>query len=149
MAETEKIAGIVRELAELLDETGLTEIEYGNDGWHVRVAKTSGMAVPASMVSAPAGIATAGPLPADGGTDGVPAGALTSPMVGTVYLSAEPGTPPFVEAGDEVREGQTLLLIEAMKTFNEIRAPRAGRVTEILIESGQPVEFGDPLLILS
>jgi acetyl-CoA carboxylase biotin carboxyl carrier protein len=70
-------------------------------------------------------------------------------MVGTVYLSAEPGTPPFVEAGDEVREGQTLLLIEAMKTFNEIRAPRAGRVTEILIESGQPVEFGDPLLILS
>jgi len=148
MAETEKIAGIVRELAELLDETGLTEIEYGNDGWHVRVAKTTGVALPAAVATGPAGIATAGPLPADGEADGPPAGALTSPMVGTVYLSAEPGAASFVEAGDEVSEGQTLLLIEAMKTFNEIRAPRAGRVTEILIESGQPVEFGDPLLIL-
>lgn len=147
MTESEKIAGIVRELAALLDETGLTEIEYGGDDWHVRVAKTAGVAPPAA--AAPAGIATTGPLPTDGDADGPPAGAITSPMVGTAYLSAEPGAAPFVEAGDEVSEGQTLLLIEAMKTFNEIRAPRAGRVTEILIESGQPVEFGDPLLVLS
>ena len=149
MAETKKIVGIVRELATLLDETGLTEIEYGSGDWHVRVAKTAAMAFPAAPATAPAGIATSGPLPTDGDADGPPAGAITSPMVGTAYLSAEPGATPFVKVGDEVGEGQTLLLIEAMKTFNEIRAPRAGRVTDILIESGQPVEFGDPLLILS
>ena len=141
MAEIEKISEIVRKLSALLDETGLTEIEYGDDGWHVRVAKSVGMAMPA----APAETASAAPTP----VDGPPAGALTSPMVGTAYLSGEPGAAPFVEVGDEVTEGQTLLVIEAMKTFNEIRAPRAGRITEILIESGRPVEFGDPLLIIS
>jgi acetyl-CoA carboxylase biotin carboxyl carrier protein len=140
-AEIEKISEIVRKLSALLDETGLTEIEYGDDGWHVRVSKAVGGAVPAAAVET----ASAAPAPADG----PPAGALTSPMVGTAYLSGEPGAAPFVEVGDEVTEGQTLLLIEAMKTFNEIRAPRAGRITEILIESGRPVEFGDPLLIIS
>jgi len=141
MAEIEKISEIVRKLATLLDETGLTEIEYGDEGWHVRVSKAVGGALPA----APVETASAAPAPADG----PPAGALTSPMVGTAYLSGEPGAAPFVEVGDEVTKGQTLLLIEAMKTFNEIRAPRAGRITEILIESGRPVEFGDPLLIIS
>ncbi len=153
MTDSKKIAGLVRELAALLDETGLTEIEYGGDDWHVRVAKDIISTVPATQV-APASTPAAMPHPcsAAGGaddSDATPAGAVTSPMVGTVYLSPDPGEPPFVEAGAKVEEGQTLLLIEAMKTFNEIRAPRAGRVTEVLVENGIPVEFGDPLLILT
>ena len=136
---------LVHQLTRLLDETGLTEIEYGRDGWHVRVAKGGGIAVSAPPPSVP---------PADGEPATSPddtaelTNAVTSPMVGVVFTSADPETPPFVKAGDTVSEGQTLLLIEAMKVFNPITAPRAGKVTKILITNGAPVEFGEPLLIL-
>lgn len=137
---------LVRQLTRLLEETGLSEIEYGRDGWHVRVVK--GGAVDRGPVTpAPAAKSAAAPTDATP-ADAELAGAVTSPMVGVVYTAAEPGSPPLVKAGDEVAEGQTLLLIEAMKVFNPITAPRAGRVKRILVTDGTPVEFGEPLLIL-
>lgn len=131
---------LVHQLTRLLDETGLTEIEYGRDGWHVRVAKGGGIALSAPQP-------TGEPMPSPEDTVEL-TNAVTSPMVGVVFTSADPETPPFVKAGDSVTEGQTLLLIEAMKVFNPITAPRAGKVTQILITNGAPVEFGEPLLIL-
>ncbi len=131
---------LVHQLKRLLDETGLTEIEYGRDGWHVRVAKGGGI-----TLSAPQPTGEPSPSPED--TVEL-TNAVTSPMVGVVFTSADPETPPFIKAGDTVTEGQTLLLIEAMKVFNPITAPRAGKVTQILITNGAPVEFGEPLLIL-
>ncbi len=136
---------LVRQLKRLLDETGLTEIEYGSDGWHVRVAKAGGIAVSAPSPSVPQ---QAGDLASSQEAPVEIANALTSPMVGVVFTSTDPGTPPFIKAGDTVTEGQTLLLIEAMKVFNPITAPRAGKVTQILITNGAPVEFGEPLLVL-
>ena len=138
---------VIRELAQLLDETGLTEIEFERDGVRVRVARQGQV------------IAAAPPLRTVASTDtgpaGVPAGdlakhpgALASPMVDTAYLGPEPGARPYVEIGSMVRAGQTLLIIEAMKTMNQIPAPRAGTVSAILFESGQPVEFGEPLVII-
>jgi len=145
MAKTEHIADLVRDLANLLKETGLSEIEYGKDDWRIRVARGSPAAIPSTMTPPPASTtADQAESPAETAANN----AMTSPMVGTVYRSAEPGGEPFVEVGDEVVEGQTLLLIEAMKTFNEIRAPRAGKVEAILVADGSPVEYGDPLLIL-
>jgi acetyl-CoA carboxylase biotin carboxyl carrier protein len=142
---------LIRELARLLDETGLTEIEFERDGQRVRVARQTQAA---AVVTAPART-TAIEMPAQSlGTDGTsvdPAkhpGAVMSPMVGTGYLGPEPGARPFVEIGSNVRAGQTLLIIEAMKTMNQIPAPRAGTVVQILIEDGQPVEFGQPLMII-
>ncbi len=135
---------LVRKLSDLLDETGLTEIGYGQDGWHVHVAKGG------KVVAAPAGA----PQPSSSSGETAPAeteditNAVTSPMVGVVFTASDPETPPFVKAGDKVEEGQTLLLIEAMKVFNPITAPRAGTVTKVLITNGAPVEFGEPLLIL-
>src|SRR5690606_30136555 len=144
---------LVRQLAALIDETGLTEIEYESGAVRLRVARQPAPIVPAvapapqvAMAAAPAAEPAA---PAPGAVlDARHPGAVTSPMVGTVYTAPEPGTPDFVKTGDRVREGQTLLLIEAMKTFNEIRAPRAGVVTHILVRNEQPVEYGDVLLIL-
>jgi len=139
---------LVRQLTRLLDETGLSEIEYGRDGWHIRVAK--GGAVVSTHAQAaphPAGEPSPGTLPA-GEEDVDLTNAVTSPMVGVVFTSSDPGAPPFVKAGDTVTDGQTLLLVEAMKVFNPITAPRSGTVTKILITNGAPVEFGDPLLIL-
>jgi len=134
---------LVHQLTRLLDETGLSEIEYGRDGWHIKVAKggTAGIAV-----SAPAAL----PLPTVDAqeTPAEDVNAVNSPMVGVAFTSADPETPAFVKVGDSVTEGQTLLLIEAMKVFNPITAPRAGTVTQILITNGAPVEFGEPLLIL-
>lgn len=137
---------LIRKLAELLKETGLGEIEYSEGERRVRVARPA----PAAFMAAPppAAAATSAPAAAAEGT-GIPAGALTSPMVGTVYLAAEPGSPQFVKVGDTVREGQTVLIIEAMKVMNAIRAPRAGTVTQVMVTNGAPVEYGEPLLVIA
>jgi acetyl-CoA carboxylase biotin carboxyl carrier protein len=138
----------IRALAKLLDETGLSEIEYEAGGVRLRVAR---QLVAAGHFAAPLHHGANGsPLPAGDGTkiDANHPGAVTSPMVGVTYLSPEPGSPPFVKVGDVVTEGQTLLLIEAMKTFNPIRATRGGKVVQIIVSDGHPVEFGELLMIL-
>lgn len=135
---------LIRKLAQLLKETGLTEIEFEKEGARVRVnAGGSGPAVfaaPAAVAAAPAAPAAASDAPA--------AGAVSSPMVGTAYLSPEPNAASFVKVGDRVAKGQTILIIEAMKVMNPIPAPHAGTVTQILVQDGQPVEFGEPLVII-
>ena len=142
---------LVRELALLLDETGLSEIEYAKGDWQVRVAKTVA-AAPAP--SAPIQTREAAPAaaPSETGSEGADfaghPGVVTSPMVGVVYTSESPDAPPFIKVGDSVTEGQTLLLIEAMKVFNPIVAPRPGKVSRILVGSGAPVEFGEPLVVV-
>jgi acetyl-CoA carboxylase biotin carboxyl carrier protein len=140
---------LIRELARLLDETGLTEIEFERDGQRVRVARQAQALAPApsQMPSeeSPAPSFESESAPPD------PAkhpGVVTSPMVGTAYVGPEPGARPFVEVGGRVQVGDTLLIIEAMKTMNQIPSPRAGTVIQILIEDGQPVEFGEPLMII-
>jgi acetyl-CoA carboxylase biotin carboxyl carrier protein len=138
---------LIRELARLLDETGLTEIEFERDGARVRVARQAAIA-PAPIAVAP--LVVSAPVVA-AAVDDDPArhpGVLISPMVGTAYRAPEPGGKPYVDVGDKVSEGQTLLVIEAMKTMNQIPAPRAGTVTRILVEDGQPVEYGEPLMII-
>jgi acetyl-CoA carboxylase biotin carboxyl carrier protein len=139
---------MIRELAKLLDETNLTEIEFERGGVRVRVAR-QGQPVVAAAVAAPRGAAVA-PAASDApsGDMSKHPGAVPSPMVGTAYLGPEPGARPYVEVGSQVRAGQTLLIIEAMKTMNQIPAPRAGRVVQILVEDAQPVEFGEPLMII-
>lgn len=139
---------LIRELAELLNDTGLSEIEIERAGLKVRVARHLSVAAvaPAPMpLAAPAAAAAGVAKPVEAASH---PGAVKSPMVGTAYRSPEPGTPPFVEVGSRVNEGQTLLIIEAMKTMNHIPAPRGGTVTQVLVESGQPVEFGEPLVII-
>ena len=132
---------LVRGLAALLQETGLTEIEYAVGERRIRVVRGQ-VAAPVMTVSMPT-VATA-PARALAETPG----AVKAPMVGTAYLSPQPDAPPFVKLGDNVREGQTLLIIEAMKVMNQIPAPRAGRITQILITDGAPVEYGQPLVVL-
>ena len=139
--------GLIRELAQLLDETGLTEIEFERDGQRVRVARQVQMV--AAAPARPGGAEAA--FGAEGAGLSEPAkhpGLVTSPMVGTAYIGPEPGARPFVDVGSRVQAGETLLIIEAMKTMNQIPAPRAGTVIQILIEDGQPVEFGEPLMII-
>jgi len=137
---------LIRELTKLLDETGLTEIEIEQDGQRVRVARNAAApvaAAPRAAAVAPAPHALAAPLD--------PAkhpGVVLSPMVGTAYAAPEPGAKPFIEIGAQVKPGDTLLVVEAMKTMNQIPAPRAGTVIQILFEDGQPVEFGEPLVII-
>ena len=149
--DKEKLAidpDIVRELARLLDETGLSEIEFERDGQRVRVARQAQPSAPAPArlaAAADAPLAVGEPAPLD------PAkhpGVVTSPMVGTAYVGPEPGARPFVEVGSQVKAGDTLLIVEAMKTMNQILSPRAGTVVQVLIEDGQPVEFGEPLMII-
>jgi acetyl-CoA carboxylase biotin carboxyl carrier protein len=135
-------AEAVRELSALLKETGLTEIEIEHNGARIRVSRAAG-AAPVATAAAPQAAAAA-PAPAAGPQ----AGAVTSPMVGTVYTASEPGKPPLVKIGQTVKEGDTLFIIEAMKTMNAIPAPRSGTVKEILVDNGAPVEFGQALLIL-
>ena len=151
----ESDVAFVKALAELLRANDLTELEvvreYGeDDSLNVRVARQA--------AAAPAPVAAPAPAPAAAAPPAAPAaaedpaqdpGAVTSPMVGTVYLASEPGAANFVEVGDKVSEGQTLLIVEAMKTMNQIPAPRAGTVSRILVEDGGPVEYGAPLVILS
>jgi len=142
-------ADLVRKLAELLGETDLGEIEYEAEGRRIRVARPqggSGRHAPAEAPPPPPPAAAIAPAPEPADTQ--PAGAVTSPMVGTVYLSASPGEPPFASEGDSVVAGETLMLVEAMKTFNEIKAPHAGRLSSILVENGQPVEYGETLAII-
>jgi acetyl-CoA carboxylase biotin carboxyl carrier protein len=134
---------LIRELASLLDETNLTEIEIERTGLRVRVARNVTVATVMPAASAASGAPAA--AAADVATH---PGLVPSPMVGTVYWASEPGAKPFVEIGAKVSVGQTLLIIEAMKTMNQIPSPRAGTVTQILVEDGQPVEFGEPLVII-
>ena len=157
---------LIRQLANILDETNLTEIEVEHDKLKIRVARTAapvtvnqGAAAPWAFagampppVAAPVAAAPAAAVPAAApAASADPAsnpGAVKSPMVGTAYLASEPGAKAFVEVGDMIREGQTVMIIEAMKHLNQIPAPRAGKVTAVLVENGQPVEFGEPLLII-
>lgn len=134
---------LIRKLAGIMDETGLTEIEIGSDGLNLRVAR-GGTVVAAAPAAAPA---AASPAAAEIPHADHP-GVVTSPMVGVAYLAAEPGAAPFVNVGDTVTSGQVVFLIEAMKVFNQIKAPQAGKVTKIFVEAGAPVEFGEPLLII-
>lgn len=138
-------AELVRKLSDLLSETGLGEIEYEDGGKRIRVARPSTVAAaPAPVAAPPVATSAAAPIADEASHPG----AVSSPMVGTVYLAQSPGEPPLVKAGDTVSEGQTLMLIEAMKTFNEVKAPRGGTVSKIAVTSGQPVEFGELLAIV-
>ncbi len=145
---------LIRELATLLNETGLTEIEIEKSGLKIRVTRHVQMTALAPAAAAPAAMPADAPAPAAAASPPAatetapPAGAVKSPMVGTVYLAPEPGMPPFVDIGTQVSEGQTLLIIEAMKTMNHIPAPRAGTVRQILVENNQPVEYGEPLVVI-
>ena len=136
----------IRELAKLLDETGLSEIELERNGERVRVARTTQRPLPAAPAPAPMP-APAAEAASDADISGHP-GLVTSPMVGTAYLAPEPGARAYVEVGSRVRAGDTLLIVEAMKTMTQSPAPRAGTVARILIEDGTPVEFGEPLMII-
>ena len=153
MGESEKLVdqNLIRELADLLGETGLTEIEIEQDGLRVRVARSGAVnaAVQAAPAPAPPPRKAEEPAAAPAESDfATHPGALASPMVGTAYRAPEPGAPPFVEVGSEIEEGQTVMIVEAMKTMNQIPAPRSGTVTAILVEDGEPVEFGQPLIII-
>lgn len=142
---------LIRKLAGLLDETGLTELEYATQAVRIRVARNASpagfFAGPAPMAAPAANApAVAAVVPAARAADHP--GVMTSPMVGTVYVSPEPGAAPFVKVGDTVRQGQTLLIVEAMKVMNPLVAPKAGKITEILVQDNTPVEFGEPLLVI-
>ncbi len=142
---------LVRELAAILNDTGLTEIEVEHGELRLRLARSLAAAAPAMQTHVVHAPAHAAPAPAQIAPVADPAkhpGMVPSPMVGTAYLAPEQGAATFVKIGDTVSEGQTLLVVEAMKTFNPIPAPRAGKVTAILVTDAQPVEFGEPLLIL-
>jgi acetyl-CoA carboxylase biotin carboxyl carrier protein len=143
-------AAWIRELAAILDQTGLTEIEIQKSDVRVRVARTALAAAPVAYAAAPSAATTprAVPVSDSSAKAAPPAGALTSPMVGTVYLAPSPGADPFVKAGDKVAQGQTLMIVEAMKTMNPIAAPKAGVVRQILVRDAQPVEFGEPLAVI-
>jgi acetyl-CoA carboxylase biotin carboxyl carrier protein len=155
MAKFELDTDFVRKLAEILQETNLGEIELADGERRIRVARpsvtmTAAPQMPMQAMAAPGaavGAAAAPGAPGPGDAAKHP-GAVKSPMVGTAYLSSEPGKPVFVNVGDKVTAGQTLLIIEAMKTFNPIKAPKAGTVAQILIENGRPVEFGEALMIV-
>jgi acetyl-CoA carboxylase biotin carboxyl carrier protein len=138
-------SALIRELALLLDETSLTEIEIERAGLRVRVARNISIAASIPQHIQPAASAPAPPEVADIAKH---PGVVPSPMVGTAYWASEPGAKPFIEVGTKVSIGQTLLIIEAMKTMNQIPSTRAGTVTQILVEDGQPVEFGEPLVII-
>ncbi len=137
---------VIRELAELLNETGLSEIEIEQHGLKLRVARNlpAAVAAPAASAAAPA----AAQLPA--ATSEIPnnPNAVTSPMVGTIYLASDPKEPKFIEVGQTVKEGDTLLIIEAMKTMNQIPSPKSGTVIAVLVENEQPVEYGEPLVVV-
>lgn len=143
---------LIRELAMLLDETNLTEIEIERAGLRLRVARNISIAAAAPVSYQPAPVvaaAPAAPVAAAASADiSKHPGVVPSPMVGTAYLASEPGAKPFVDVGSKVKVGDTLIIIEAMKTMNQIPATRAGTVTQILVEDGQPVEFGEPLVII-
>jgi acetyl-CoA carboxylase biotin carboxyl carrier protein len=144
-------ARLVRKLADILTETGLSEIEIEHGGLKIRVAKTL-TAAPAPYAAAPppaAAPASAAPAAAPAAAAPVRTGdVIKSPMVGTVYMQSQPDAPPFIKVGDTVTAGQTLMIVEAMKTMNPIPAPKGGKIVEILVEDAQPVEFGEPLVVI-
>lgn len=157
MAKLDVETNFIEKLAELLQRTGLTEIEINQGTTRVRVARqvqmmpldvTAPVYMQPQAGSAPAAPSAPAPAPAAGGPDVSHPGMVKSPMVGTVYLAPEPGSPPYAAIGSDVKEGQTLLIIEAMKVMNAIRAPKAGRVVRVFVENAAPVEFGEPLLIV-
>lgn len=145
--------GLVRELAAILREADLGEIEVEHEGLRVRVSKPTpqivqaAMAAPAPVAASPAAAAPAAAAPAEAAAE-TPDNAIKSPMVGTAYLSPEPGAKAFVSVGDKVKKGDTLMLVEAMKTFNPVEADRAGTVKAIYVSDSQPVEFGEPLILI-
>jgi len=143
--------GLIRDLADILNDTDLTEIEVEQDDLRIRVSRASTMqyvqaplAAPAAAPAAPAAAPAVAAAPAARDNSN----AVMAPMVGTVYLSPAPGSRAFIEVGATVKEGQTLLIIEAMKTMNQIPAPRSGKITEILVNDAQPVEYGEPLVVI-
>jgi acetyl-CoA carboxylase biotin carboxyl carrier protein len=146
---------LVRELAELLNETGLTEIEVEDDDRKIRVSRGEIAAAPPAYAAAPVAAAVApaaaAPAPAEAPAPSTPdvKNVVKSPMVGTCYLSAEPGAAPFIAVGKAVKEGDTLLIVEAMKVMNPIAAPKSGTVSAILVENAQPVEFDQPLVVIA
>jgi acetyl-CoA carboxylase biotin carboxyl carrier protein len=140
---------LIRELAKLLDETGLTEIEFQRDGVSIRVARQANAPAARSRAAEPPPAVTATTTAASTTFDPMQhPGLVASPMVGTAFLGPAPGARPFVEVGSQVKAGETLIIIEAMKTMNQIPAPRSGTVIQILVEDGQPVEYGEPLMIV-
>lgn len=150
---------LVRQLADILNDTDLTEIEVERGDLHIRVAREVTMAAPVQYTAAPAAYAAPAPAaPAAAAPASMPSDPVTivakqgeevkSPMVGTAYLQASPEAPPFIQAGDKVKKGQTLLIVEAMKTMNPIQSPRDGVVVEVLVGDAQPVEFGEALVLL-
>jgi acetyl-CoA carboxylase biotin carboxyl carrier protein len=140
---------LVQKLAELLNSAGLSEIEYEVGGRRIRVSKTVTAVAPMALAAGPAAMpGAASPAPAVPADDSSHPGAVKSPMVGTAYLAPEPGKPAFVSVGDKVAAGQTLLIIEAMKTFNPIKASKAGTVTRVVVENAQPVEFDQVLMVV-
>ncbi|MFD1192775.1 MULTISPECIES: acetyl-CoA carboxylase biotin carboxyl carrier protein [Phenylobacterium] len=148
-------ARLVRKLADILTDTGLSEIEVEHNGLKIRVAKTltaapvAYAAAPAPVAAAPVAAAPAAPAAVEAAAPAAVRGdAVKSPMVGTVYLQPQPDAPAFVKVGDTVTAGQTLMIVEAMKTMNPIPAPKGGRVVEILVADAQPVEFGEPLIVI-
>lgn len=156
-AKSKLDAGLVRELASILKEADLGEVEIEHDGLRIRVSKATSMApaaaqtiVQAAPIQAPVAAAPVAQaaVSASPVASSAPANAVTSPMVGTVYLAADPESKPFASVGDKVKKGDTLMLIEAMKTFNPVEAPADGTVKEIIATDGQPVEFGEPLIVV-
>ncbi len=145
---------LIRELAELLEETGLTEIEIELEGRRCRVARGVNLTTTLKTSADGGGVPMEPrepqePVRPPQSDESAPhPGSVTSPMVGTAYRSPEPGSPPFVEIGSRVAVGQTLLIIEAMKTMNHIPSPKSGKVIAILVEDGQPVEYGEPLVVI-
>jgi acetyl-CoA carboxylase biotin carboxyl carrier protein len=147
---------LIRDLANILNDTDLTEIEVEQDDLRIRVSRNGtpvAMPMPAYNYQAPTAAPAAVAAPAAAAAPAAPAGrdlskAVTAPMVGTVYLSPAPGARPFIEVGSTVKEGQTLLIIEAMKTMNQIPSPKSGKVVEIVIDDASPVEYGEPLVII-
>ena len=148
MSELPVDEAAIRTLARILAETGLTEIEVASGDSRVRVARMAAAAASPAAVAGPLVVAALPAAVPSAEEDAAHPGAVTSPMVGIAFLSPEPGAPPYVTQGQQVAAGQTLLLIEAMKTFNQIKAPRAGTVARILVGSGSPVEYGEALMIV-
>lgn len=155
--KTKLDTGVIRELAAILRDADLGELEVEHEGLRVRVTKpVPPPAAPAPVYapqpthapSAPAPAAPTGGFTEAPATEAVDENAITSPMVGTVYLSPEPGAKAFINEGDKVKKGDTLMLVEAMKTFNPVEAPRAGTVTKIIVSDAQPVEYGEPLVVI-